>query len=92
MSALSTDTVRAALYDYLLTEKLLRNEESIEMLNTYILGSGQYDLAGDLEWAQTLRSIYAEVIKESSNSFVSKYEAVSESVNTSLSTFLEAFN
>jgi len=92
MSALSTDTVRAALYDYLLTEKLLRNEESIEMLNTYILGSGQYDLAGDLEWAQTLRSIYAAVITESSNSFVSKYEAVSESVNTSLSTFLEAFN
>jgi len=92
LQAFGTETVVTAFYDYLLSEKLLRDNESLEMMNTYILGSGQYDLAGDLAWASTLRDrVYSQLLKENSNTFVSLFEANINAVNASKDAFFEAF-
>lgn len=90
MSAFSSDTVTAALYDVLLESKLIRDVESQDML-TYIFASKVYDWAGDLSWASDLRSVYVSVLTASSNTFVSSMEKKTEAVQKKLDAFIASY-
>ncbi len=86
LSAASMDTVTPALYDQLLQARYIRDPESKEMLS-YILDSKVYDLAGDLEWATALRSVYQNIFTNRSQSFVTMMKSVERPVEKSLVKF-----
>lgn len=90
MSAFSSDTVTAALYDVLLEAKLIRDTESQDMLS-YVFASKVYDWAGDLAWADDLRSVYASVLSGASNTFVSSLEKKMTAVQKKLDAFVASF-
>ena len=90
MSAYSADHVTPALYDVMLTEKLVRDVDSQEMLS-YVWDSKSYDLACDLAWASNLRSVYVDMATKKQTDFVSRFEKVLSSVEKSLEDFLSSF-
>ena len=91
MSAVSADTVTPALYDVMLEQKFVRDEESQEMLS-YVWASKAYDLAGDLDWASSLRSIYYNIAQSGKNTFTSRMEKSMKTINKKLDAFLAAFS
>lgn len=91
MSAISADTVTPALYDIMLEQKYVRDEQSQEMLS-YVWASKAYDLAGDLDWASSLRDVYFNIAKTGQNTFVSRMEKNIKSINKKLDTFLASFS
>jgi len=91
MSAISADTVTPALYDIMLEQKYVRDAESQEMLS-YIWASKAYDLAGDLDWASSLRDVYYNIAQTGKNNFVSRMEKSLKNINKRLDTFLAAFS
>ncbi|MDD4772008.1 MAG: hypothetical protein PHZ09_00190 [Eubacteriales bacterium] len=90
MSAFSSDTVTAALYDVLLESKFIRDVESQEMLS-YVFASKVYDWAGDLSWANDLRSVYVSMLTSSSNTFVSSMEKKIAGIQQKLDAFVESY-
>ncbi len=90
MSAFSSDTLTTALYDVLLESKLIRDTESQDML-TYVFASKVYDWAGDLAWADDLRTVYSSVLSGASNTFVSSMEKRMPAVQKKLDAFIESF-
>ena len=62
-----------ALYDVMLQSKLIRDEESQEMLE-YIFASKCYDISGDLAWAAVSRNL-SRTSKKSTNTFVSDMDS-----------------
>ena len=70
LSAYSTDTVRAALYDVLLTNKLIRDKESIEMIDI-ILANKTYDWAVDFDWGSSFAAAYNNIYNNRNNNYVS---------------------
>ena len=90
MSAYSADYVTPALYDIMLTEKLVRDAESQEML-TYVWGSKVYDIAVDLAWASNLHTTYYNMATNLKTDFVSRFEKALPGVEKSLAKFLASF-
>ncbi len=90
MSAFSSDTVTAALYDVLLESKLIRDVESQDMLS-YVFASKVYDWAGDLAWSNDLRSVYVSLLTASSNTFVSSMEKKIAGVQKKLDAFVASY-
>ncbi len=90
MCAASTDTVMTALYDVMLQSKLIRDEESQEMLE-YIFASKCYDISGDLAWGNGLTGIYLGLSKKSTNTFVSDMDSRLAANEKALEDFLASF-
>ena len=70
LSAFSTDTVNTALYDVLLTSKLVRDQESVEMLQI-ALSTKYYDWAVDFPWGSTFEAAYNGVYDKKTFNYVS---------------------
>ena len=70
LGALSSETVDAALYDTLLASKLVRDEESIEMLHI-CMDTKVYDWAVDFSWGSTYANAYNIQYDSGSFNFVS---------------------
>lgn len=70
LSAYSTDTVSSGLYDTLLTSKLVRDNESVDMLKI-CLGTKYFDWAVDFQWGSTFQSAYNGVYTKKSFDYVS---------------------
>lgn len=66
----STDTLRVALYDVLFSAKLVRDTESVEMLDI-IFASKSYDWAVDFSWGSNFATIYNNVYNNKTNNYVS---------------------
>lgn len=80
----STDTVRSALYEVLLGAKLVRDEESVQMLDL-LLGSKAYEWgAGDFAWGKGFLSIYNTLYSSKSNTYVSSAEKQLKSMTKTL--------
>ncbi len=67
---LSTDTLRSALYDVLFAAKLVRDNESVEMLNI-IFDSKSYDWAVDFSWGTSFANLYYNLYNNKVNDYVS---------------------
>ncbi len=88
MCAYSTNTVKAALYDVLLASKLIRDKETITMLDI-ILASKTYDWAVDFTWGSTFASAYNNVYDTKTNNYVSSAEKVSKAQIKQLEKLIE---
>ena len=66
----STDTVRSALYDVLFAAKLVRDTESVEMLNI-IFDTKSYDWAVDFSWGGSFANLYNGIYNTKNNTYVS---------------------
>lgn len=66
----STDTVRSALYDVLFAAKLVRDTESVEMLNI-IFDTKSYDWAVDFSWGGNFANLYNGIYNSKNNTYVS---------------------
>lgn len=92
MSALSMGIVREAIYENLMKNKYVRDEDSLEMLDAYIFKAGVYDWAGDLAWASGLREkVYMALLGGSPDTFVSLFEKNAGAVSASLENFTGSF-
>ena len=70
----STDTLRTALYDVLFAAKLVRDAESVEMLDI-IFSSKSYDWAVDFSWGGTILGIYGSLNNSSGNTYSSTIQS-----------------
>ena len=70
LSAFSTETVNTALYDVLLTSKLVRDQESVEMLEI-ALSTKYYDWAVDFPWGGSFETAYNGVYDKKTFNYVS---------------------
>lgn len=57
IAMLSTDTVKTAVYDMMLSTKLVRDDESVEMINDYILPYRVYDYVSDVPGGDGMSSM-----------------------------------
>ena len=71
LSAFSTETVSSALYDTLLKSKLIRDQDSVEMLQI-CLATKEYDWAVDFSWGGTFQSAYNNVYDKKTFNYVSE--------------------
>lgn len=88
MCGMSTDTVRSAVYDVLLSSKLIRDEETVEMLDI-IFRSKSYDWAVDFEWGSTFQGAYNGIYTSKNNNYVSAAEKAYEKQMTTINQLLE---
>jgi hypothetical protein len=58
---------------------------------SYVFASKVYDWAGDLAWANDLRSVYVGLLTASSNTFVSSMEKSSAGIQKKLDAFIESY-
>lgn len=86
----STDTVHTVLYELVLGEKLVRNPESVEMINL-VFNSKTYDLANGFSWASGIDPLFSGMTKKSGFQYVSKYEKAKKGIRSKLDKFLESF-
>ncbi len=70
LSATSSDTVRAAVYDVMLTNKLVRDDDSVEMIKI-IFACKSYDWAVDFSWGNSFKSAYQALYDTKKNNYVS---------------------
>ena len=70
LGAFSSETVDAALYDTLLASKLVRDDESVEMLHI-CMDTKVYDWAVDFTWGSTYASAYNGVYDSGTFNYVS---------------------
>lgn len=90
MSRLSTDTVKTAIYDKLLASKLIRDESSVEMINTYILPNRIYDYVSDIPGGDTMLNVLSSQYRSSKSDYMSAIQKNLKKANTKLEEFLEA--
>lgn len=89
LARISSETLIPAYYEINLTNKLLRDEESGEMLDI-ILTSRSYDLMHPFNWAG-LTDKFNALVAKGERSFVSVYEANAEKVNIAIEETVEKF-
>ncbi len=87
MSGYSTDTVNNTLYELILGSKLIRDEETKEMLD-YVLASKVYDWAEGFGWFSKLSSIFSYQTNKKDFVMVSQIEKYYESSQTALDEML----
>lgn len=86
----STDTVRSALYDVLFAAKLVRDTESVEMLNI-IFDTKSYDWAVDFSWGGNFANLYNGIYNTKSNTYVSGATKSQKLINKMLDRVIEDF-
>jgi ABC-type glycerol-3-phosphate transport system substrate-binding protein len=91
MSAFSVNTVTTTLYDVMLESKLIRNNDSRDMLS-YIFDSKVYDWAGDLAWGSNMVNVFNSLATSNSNTFASSMEKVMKPTNKQLEKLIEAYS
>lgn len=84
----STDTLRVALYDVLFAAKLVRDAESVQMLDI-IFDSKSYDWAVDFSWGSSFQTAYNNVYNNKKNNYVSDAEKMQKAINKSISKIVE---
>jgi ABC-type glycerol-3-phosphate transport system substrate-binding protein len=87
MSGYSTDTVNTTLYELILGSKLIRDEETKEMLD-YVLASKVYDWAEGFSWFSKLSGMFSYQSKKNEFLMVSQVEKYYESSQNSLNELL----
>lgn len=87
---LSTDTVRSALYDVLFAAKLVRDTESVEMLNI-IFSTKSYDWAVDFSWGGNFANLYNGIYNSKNNNYVSKAEKSLKMITKMMDFVIEDF-
>ncbi len=86
----STDTVRSALYDVLFAAKLVRDTESVEMLNI-IFDTKSYDWAVDFSWGGSFANLYNGIYNTKNNTYVSGATKSQKIINKMLDRVIEDF-
>lgn len=86
----STDTVRSALYDVLFAAKLVRDTESVEMLNI-IFDTKSYDWAVDFSWGGNFANLYNGIYNTKNNTYVSGATKSQKIINKMLDRVIEDF-
>ncbi len=91
LSAFSVDTVNKALYELILGSKLVRDEQTLVMMD-YILNNKQYCWGNGYDWASTVQGLFSS--QNSSNSFImaSEIQSKSKAIQKQLDKFLEKFD
>ncbi|MCL1858737.1 MAG: hypothetical protein FWF92_05835 [Oscillospiraceae bacterium] len=79
--------VMPAFYDVTVTNKLVRDEGSVEMLDI-ILKNRVYDLASVYDWAD-ISGIFRDIYDRAQNNFVSNYEKKEERIKTAIEKTIE---
>ncbi|MFA6947994.1 MAG: hypothetical protein WCQ72_03355 [Eubacteriales bacterium] len=88
MAMLSTETVKTAVYDMMLSSKLVRDDESVEMMNEYIMPCRVYDYVSDIPGGDNMLAILTSQYKSSSNTYASSLQKKLPAANEKLATFL----
>lgn len=88
LSGYSTDTVRQALYAVSLSAKLVRDADSVEMLDI-IFGSKSYDWAVDFTWGSGFASLYNGIYTSKKNNYVSTAEKKAQSLEKTITDLME---
>lgn len=88
LSGYSTDTVRQALYEVSLSAKLVRDTDSVEMLDI-IFGSKSYDWAVDFTWGSGFASLYNGIYTSKKNNYVSTAEKKAQSLEKTITDLME---
>lgn len=88
MSGFSTDTVNHTLHELMLGAKLIRDEETVVMLDT-ILNSKVYDWAEGFDWYSSVSSLLNGMTPEKGFTFVSSTEKMIKSCNKVMSKMLD---
>ena len=86
----STDTVRSALYDVLFAAKLVRDTESVEMLDI-IFDTKSYDWAVDFSWGGSFANLYNGIYNSKNNTYVSGATKSQKIINKMLDRVIEDF-
>ena len=86
----STDTLRSALYDVLFAAKLVRDTESVEMLNI-IFDSKSYDWAVDFSWGGNFANLYNGLYSSKNNNYVSNANKSLKLINKMMDRVIEDF-
>jgi len=81
--------VRPAFFDVTVTNKMVRDEDSLEMLGI-IYGNCVYDLGYIFNWG-SLSSVFSTIISTRNNTFVSSYDSIANKIETDMQKTLEAF-
>lgn len=90
MCGFSTDTVNRALYEVTLGAKLMRDEESIVMLD-YVLASKFYDWGEGSDWFGSLSSSLTGLNNAADFNFVSKMEKGMKACQKGMDKLLEKY-
>ncbi len=90
LGAFSTDTVAKEFYNVLLTEKYIRDEESLEML-PIIVESGVYDWSLGPAWASQILSILYSLTTATANTYVSQMDAALPNIQIQLDAFMDSY-
>ena len=86
----STDTLRSALYDVLFAAKLVRDTESVEMLNI-IFDTKSYDWAVDFTWGGNFANLYNGIYNSKNNNYVSGATKSQKAINKMLDKVITDF-
>ena len=89
-AALSRYTLSPAYYDITLSNKYLRDEESLDMIDL-VLNTRSYDLGHIFNWGSAFNLI-ADMFNAKSNDFASKYAANESKIQTEIDKFIENFS
>ena len=89
LSAFSTETVNAALFDTMLASKLVRDQESVEMLGI-CFATKCYDWAVDFSWGSSFASAYNNVYNNKAFNYVSEATKALKPQDKSLSRLMES--
>ena len=84
----STDTLRSALYDTLFAAKLVRDTESVEMLDI-IFSTKAYDWAVDFEWGSRFNDLYNELYSTGVNTFSSNVASSIKAIDRIINKYFE---
>ncbi len=86
----STDTVNKILYELMLGSKLVRNAETVEMLEL-VMASKVYDLGALSPMTDKINPLFAAHTARSGFVFVSRYASAKKAAETALTNFLASF-
>ena len=89
LCAESTNTLRPAFYEYTLTAKMLRDEESIDMLDI-IFNSRVYDIGIINNWGNMV-NMFAEIFDSGTFNFASKFDERQATVESDMQRTIDSF-
>ena len=87
LGGFSTDTVHTTLYEVLLGARLIRQPDTVEMLQ-YVLDSKQYDWSKEFGWAQSFTTALAGMTKDTSFTLASSLRSNIRMLEKSLKTYV----
>ncbi len=91
MSFMTYDTVMPNFYNLRISQKALRNDDSIEMLDI-IRQSRYYDLGAAYGWSETIKKVYREVSKARTTDFTSQVAAAKPALEETIRNYMAKVN